>query len=295
MGTLIQDVPVTKVVDGDTLNVLIDGQPVKLRLTCIDTEESLSSSNKPVTEAGKAASELAKRYFVNADGSFAHIDIEFDTNDPVEVCMFKHLDNYGRLLCYVHKDGENFSLKLIREGWSPYFNKYGRSRVYHEEFAQAEAAAQADNLPIWNPSVPNRGDYVSLIAWWSLRDSIIQDYRHFGLDSGAMSVRLDYVAIRQAAEAGRSATVLCDLQADLQPWTDGSLLVYAGSPQHKFNLWIPDATDESNEALIRLLERRYAGTGRRNYVYVSGLLSLYKGTPQFILSDIHQLSDFPPG
>lgn len=295
MGTRILNATIIKVVDGDTLNVLIDNTEVKLRLTCIDTEESLNTSTKPVTEAGKMASAMAKQYFVNADGSFAQVDIEFDTNDPVDVCMFKHLDNYGRLLCFVHKGSENFNLKLIREGWSPYFVKYGRAREYHQAFTRAEAAAQADNLMIWNPSVPNRGDYVNLIAWWSQRASIVEDYRRFGLDAGALSVRLDYQTVLTAAAADQFATVLCDLQSDVQPRTGGGAVVYAGSPEHKFNLWIPNAEDESNEALLRLIERRYTGTGRRNYVYVSGNLSLYNGVPQFVLSQISQLSDFPPG
>jgi len=33
------------------------------------------------------------------------VDIKFDTNDPVKVCLRKHLDNYGRLHCYVYKSG----------------------------------------------------------------------------------------------------------------------------------------------------------------------------------------------
>jgi micrococcal nuclease len=34
--------------------------------------------------------------------------------------------------------GENLSLAVVRAGRSPYFTKYGRSRLYHAEFLEAE-------------------------------------------------------------------------------------------------------------------------------------------------------------
>ena len=40
MGTRIQNLKVTKVVDGDTIKVLIEGEEESLRLICVDTEES---------------------------------------------------------------------------------------------------------------------------------------------------------------------------------------------------------------------------------------------------------------
>ena len=92
------------------------------------------------------------------------IDLEFDTNDPVEVCLRKHRGNYGRLICYVYKAGEqeNSNLRIVREGWSPHFVKYGRSRLYHPQFMEAEAQAQSQGLAIWNPETNaggNRRDY----------------------------------------------------------------------------------------------------------------------------------------
>ena len=40
MGTRINNLQVTKVVDGDTIKVLLDGKEEPLRLTNVDTEES---------------------------------------------------------------------------------------------------------------------------------------------------------------------------------------------------------------------------------------------------------------
>lgn len=300
MGTRINGLKLTKVVDGDTVKVEIEGQQESLRLICIDTEESHAGGSKPVTNAGKEASQLAKGYFgCDEQGlpqSDVRVDIEFDTSDPEHVCLQRHRGNYGRLLCYVHKNGENYNLKTVREGWSPYFVKYGRSRLYHEAFLAAEAAAQSTALMIWDPETNAGGasrDYGALIPWWNLRDSVVVDYRDKGLQAGVLSVRLDYADIEATANNENRVTVLCDLQGGINRWPGDGALIFAGSPTHKFNLWIPDRADDPAQAILRLIEKRYAGHGR-GYVYVSGQASLHSGKPQIVLTDIAQLSDIPP-
>lgn len=296
MATTIQNLQITQVVDGDTIKVAINGKTESLRLICVDTEESYSHTSKPVTVAGKAASEMAKQYFATADGGLAKVDIEFDTDDPVEIALEKHRDNYGRLLCYVHKDAENYNLKLIKEGWSPYFMKYGRSRLYHRQMTEAESAAKAYNLMIWNPmtnaKIPSR-NYANLLPWWSMRGSIVEEFRLSEATAGALSVRLDYPKILAASEKAKSITIFCDLQAGINKWIGGNALIYAGSVYHKLDLWIPDVETCEMAPLKRLIENRYAGQGR-GYVYISGKIELYKSKPQIILKKIQQLSDFPP-
>lgn len=296
MGTKIQNLQITKVVDGDTLKVTLNGVEESLRLTDVDTEESWPGGDKPVTQAGLLASSMAKSYFAAPSGALAMIDIEFDTFDPVEVCLTKHRDNYGRLLCYVHKGGENYSLKLVREGWSPYFVKYGRSRAYHTELTQAEAEAQAFNRVIWDPATNQGGpsrNYDLLIPWWYMRAQQVDDYRSRGDDSGVLDVRLNYTEILIAAKAGNQATIFCDLQGGINKWLNGGALIYAGSEYHKFNLWIPDANSAAMAPLLRLLEKRYVGE-RRGYVYVSGKVEMYSNKPEIVLTDVTQLGDFPP-
>lgn len=305
-GTIIKNLKLTKVIDGDTVKILLDNKEESIRFACLDTEESQHGSDKPVTNAGILASKWAKAYFgANEQGMPAgdmRVDIEFDTNDPVQVCLRKHRDNYGRLLCYIYKSGtaENSNLKIVQEGWSPYFVKYGRSRLYHIQFMEAEAHAQGLGLAIWNPATNaggNRRDYAMLIPWWHMRDSVVQDYRLFGLQAGALSVRTEYDAIVEAAKAGNQITVLCDLQSGINKWTGGGALIYAGSVFQKFNLWIPDKDSPAAQALLRLIENRYGKQGR-NYVYVSGEASLYpsneQGKPQMVITGVEQLKDFPP-
>ncbi|MGB3265018.1 MAG: thermonuclease family protein [Microcoleus sp.] len=296
MATRIQNLQVTKVVDGDSIKISLNGKTESLRLICVDTEESHSGGTKPVTVAGKAASEMAKQYFATAEGGLAKIDIEFDTDDSIEIAVEKHRDNYGRLLCYVHKDGENYNLKLIAEGWSPYFLKYGRSRLYHRQMTEAESAAKAYNLMIWNPitnaRIPCR-NYANLLPWWSMRGSIVEDFRLAEATAGALSVRLDYPKILAAAETAKPITIFCDLQAGINKWIGSHAVIYAGSSYHKLDLWIPNAETDEMAPLKRLIEKRYAGRGR-GYVYVSGRVEQYKGKPQIVLNNLKQFSDFPP-
>lgn len=131
-----------------------------------------------------------------------------------------------------------------------------------------------------------------------MRDSIIQDYRHYGIQAGVKSVRLDYDDIVNAAKAKSNITVICDLQSGVNKWSGDGALIYAGSLQHKFNLWVPDRDSEPSQAILNLIETRYSGRGR-SYVYVSGVSSLYpqseNGKPQIVLTDVRQLSDIPPG
>jgi len=296
MATRIQNLQITKVVDGDTVKVDIDGKNESLRLICVDTEESYSGGSKPVTVAGKEASEMAKQYFATEDGGLAKVDIEFDTDDPVEIAVEKYRDNYGRLLCYVHKGEENYNLKLIQEGWSPYFLKYGRSRLYHRPMTEAEAIAKAYNLVIWNPNtnakVPSR-NYGHLLPWWSMRGSIVEEFRLSQATGGSFSLRLDYPKILAASETAQSITIFCDLQGGINKLIGNNALIHAGSVYHKLDLWIPDFESDKMTPLRQLINKHYAGLGR-GYVYVSGKVEEYKGKPQIVLKDIKQLSDFPP-
>ena len=304
-GTKIEGLKLSKVVDGDTIKVELDDGVESLRLICLDTEESWPGGSKPVTNAGKLASKWAKDYFGADDDGFPTaevlVDVEFDTNDPVNLCLKKHRGNYGRLICYVYKGGENYNLKAVEQGWSPYFVKYGRSRLHHEIIMAAEAQAQSENLAIWDPETNaggNKRDYGRLIPWWHLRDSVVEDYRKFGIQAGAKSVRVDYAQILEAASQKSNLTVFCDLQGGINKWTHSGALIYAGSPHHKFNLWIPDPESTAAVAIINLIEKRYSGYGR-GYVYVAGQASLWPpsagGKPQIVLTDKNQLSDLPPG
>ncbi|MCI0400539.1 MAG: thermonuclease family protein [Gammaproteobacteria bacterium] len=304
MGTRIENLQVIKVADGDTISVRLSNKNESLRLVCVDTEEKSGSPKLPHTKAGQLATDMARLYFSAVGGGLVKVDLEFDTDDAEEVCLVKHRDNFGRLLCYVHKTTDNFNLKLIQEGWSPYFTKYGRSRVYQQEFTEAEASAQAGNLIIWNPMTNSGGgarNYTALIPWWGLRDSIVQDYRLLGPAANVISVRLDYQKILKASETGATLTILCDLQDGITRRVGDAALIKAGSDVHRFNLWLPDTTTDDGIAIINLIQKRYIASkqgvediGGRGYAYVTGRIEQHRGIPQIVLDNHNQITDFPP-
>lgn len=306
MGTRLEHVQVISVTDGDTLRVLLQGEERSLRVACADTEESRPGGSKPATRLGLETTAMARAHFTLPDGTLAAVTVEFDTDDPLDICLVKHLDNHGRLLAYVHQNGENYLHKLVREGWSPYFTKYGRSRLLHGDLLKAEAAAQADGLRVWNTGRSDRRPYERLVPWWSLRDTVLQEYRQFMEtqdaqgqgDSSVLSVRLDYDDIRAIAERGEQVTVLVDVQSPARPTASGGVFLEVSSRKRPFSLWLPDADEAEALRILRLIGTRYLADGvryGRGYVYVSGALSTYRDAPQLELQTLSQLSDVPPG
>jgi micrococcal nuclease len=77
------------------------------------------------------------------------------------------------------------------EGWSPYFVKYGRSRLYDGPFMSAEAEAQAHDRVIWDPDFNGAAalrEYDTLLPWWWFRAAIVEDYRHVARPEEVLSV-----------------------------------------------------------------------------------------------------------
>ena len=118
---------VTHVTDGDTLNVRCAGRKERVRLLQIDTPEREDALYE---EAGAALeSRIAGR----------RVELELGPEER---------DDHGRLLAYVFVAGENLNLAMIRDGWSPYFDRYGAG-AYPREFAEAEREARAAGRGIW--------------------------------------------------------------------------------------------------------------------------------------------------
>jgi micrococcal nuclease len=125
---------VTHVTDGDTLNVRCGARKERVRMLQIDTPER----GEPLyEEAGDALEAL-----------IAGRSIELERG-PEE------RDAHGRVLAYVYVDGENLNLSMIRDGWSPYFDRYGAG-AYPREFRDAERAAREAGMGIW-ASAPGTG------------------------------------------------------------------------------------------------------------------------------------------
>ena len=127
---------VVKVVDGDTIDVVIDDKTERLRLIGINTPET-ADPRKPVECFGREASNRAKELL---DGKKVSLE-----SDPLQ----GERDKYGRLLRYVFlENGSNFNLKMIEDGYA-YEYTYDGSYKYQQEFKLAQKKAEENKTGLW--------------------------------------------------------------------------------------------------------------------------------------------------
>lgn len=308
-GTSVQ-VRLERVVDGDTIRVFApsSSKAESVRILCLDTEESYTFSTKPVTPWGKAAKAFAQSFFAGVEV----VTLEFEDNRPLEECFSLLRDNYGRLLVHVWKDNADFSEVMIRKGFSPYFIKYGHATFssHRSRYIAAERQAQADNLGVWDQLTVNGAiinNYQALNAWWSLRAAAVDEFRTYrALDDKLLDSRLHYPTIVKLATARKPATVFVDAK-ELNYVKGKHTIVDVGSTAKPFKIVIPPASEEpdsmsdsskmSDVRAINVLRNRYIADGinapRRGYFFVTGMLTLYYGHPQMIVTSADAISDAP--
>ena len=131
---------VTKVSDGDTLHVELDGQDERVRLIGVDTPEVEWYGDEAECFGSEAGLYARRRLTGRAVG------LVFDV---------ARYDRYGRLLAYVYLGRELFNLTLVREG-------YARADPVRPDtkmagtFAEAESMARAAGVGLWS-SCPSPG------------------------------------------------------------------------------------------------------------------------------------------
>jgi endonuclease YncB( thermonuclease family) len=134
--TLTSNATMLGVVDGDTIDVTIDGRSERVRLIGIDTPET-KKANVPVQCYGPEAT------------TFTESLLPADTDLHLERDVVAR-DDYGRMLAYVYvaSDGSFVNLKIIRQGFARPLTI--RPNVAHaDEFVRAARSAEADNIGLW--------------------------------------------------------------------------------------------------------------------------------------------------
>ncbi len=127
---------VTKVTDGDTIHVLIEGNDDIVRLIGINTPETVDP-RRDVECFGKEASVRMKEI---AAGKI--VRLEYDDSQSLR-------DTYGRLLAYVYlEDGQMINRKMIAEGYA-YEYTYLTPYLYQKEFRQLQRLAQSSKRGLW--------------------------------------------------------------------------------------------------------------------------------------------------
>jgi len=130
-----------KVVDGDTLTVLFNGEKAKVRLIGIDTPESVHSDAGKNTEIGNIASDYTKALLSDTK----YVYLEFDED------MY---DTFDRLLAYVYIDEavtsarQSLNYHLANEGYAK--NKeYPPNVKYAALFKDAFEDAKEKSKGLW--------------------------------------------------------------------------------------------------------------------------------------------------
>ena len=127
---------VVRVVDGDTIEVEIEGQTHKVRYIGIDTPETVDP-RRPVGCFGEEAS-AANEALV--EGRI--VGLEEDVSDT---------DSFGRLLRYVWLNSQEMvNAILVREGYAQ-ASAYPPDVRYQELFDGLEAAARSAERGLWGP------------------------------------------------------------------------------------------------------------------------------------------------
>jgi len=266
------------VIEADILRVRLEDRAQCIRLMDVDAEPSRPRGAKAATALGRQALEWARRHFADA----AQIELESPEDDA-------WLSNSGKSLWYVHVNGENYNCRLVREGWSPVFEKYGHPLIHRPEMERSEQWARLEGRGVWG-GLGGRGDYQALKSYWQLRAGQVEGFRHArAMGEDVLDCRLHYADVAARARSGMAGCVFGDL-ARLYEMGDGSVLIRVGSPQRSFVAYFAEPRRE----LAHFLEREYMGFGKPNYVYLSGPLSMAGDHPQIVIERLEQISLRPP-
>lgn len=124
------------VIDGDTVDVIIDGREERIRLIGIDTPET-KKRDSPIECFGPEAS------------AFTELLLPVGTPVYIERDIVNR-DDYGRILGYVYRadDGIFVNYELMRQGFAQPLS-IPPNDAFAELFADAARAAEADNAGIW--------------------------------------------------------------------------------------------------------------------------------------------------
>jgi micrococcal nuclease len=135
---------VTRIVDGDTIEVRFHGRIETIRLIGVDTPETVHPS-RPVECFGAAASNFTARTLQDKA-----VGLEFDV---------ERTDRYGRTLAYVWSDGRLFNRVLVARGFAQVAT-YPPNVKYVDVFLKAQKHARDNGRGLWG-SCQDDGDSVS--------------------------------------------------------------------------------------------------------------------------------------
>jgi len=297
---VVGEFSISKVIDGDTFK--FEGLENSARLLGIDTEETFKTQDaelksyeislnwesyynnekgvekmpaKPNSPFGFETYKWAKDFF--NDVKVVRLERD-DTN--------RTLDIFNRHLVYViaEKNGKeiNYNVECVRQGFSPYYNKYGNSKRFHTEFLEAQTYAMNNKLGIWSPDIKHYPDYEERIQWWNKRAEQIENFEAKYSDKENyfnISDNVDFSLLEE--NLGNEITVFGSI-SDILDKKFPYLLRMPHTKEQTFELVI----FEENKSLIDELNFEDL---KNYYIYASGKLGKYKDKYQIVLNDKSQI------
>jgi micrococcal nuclease len=156
-----------KVVDGDTLDVLVDGRKRRIRLIGVDTSE-LHESDKLIRDAKRSSCTEAELQELGAQATQFVLRL-LSPGDSVRLeYSHRRYDDYQRILAFVWlPDGRLLNELLLCEGYAQALLHYVFRSDYRVRFQQCGQQAQAASKGLWSagcwtaarssqPTVPQR-------------------------------------------------------------------------------------------------------------------------------------------
>ena len=129
----LQQALVVRVVDGDTIDVLIGGEELRLRYIGIDTPETVDP-RRPVGCFGKEASARNRELVAGKT-----VGLEKDVSET---------DRFGRLLRYVWLGGRMVNARLVEEGYAS-ASTFPPDVRHAELFAALQSEAREQGRGLW--------------------------------------------------------------------------------------------------------------------------------------------------
>ncbi len=135
-GVLTANATLVGVVDGDTIDVTVDGVDERVRLIGIDTPET-KKPDSPVECFGPEATSFTESLL--PEGTSLHLERDVEARDQ-----------YGRLLAYAYVAGSGLfvNLEIVRHGYATTLT-IPPNVAHADDFVEAARAAEASNLGLW--------------------------------------------------------------------------------------------------------------------------------------------------
>jgi endonuclease YncB( thermonuclease family) len=292
---------VKKVIDGDTFK--FEGLDKSTRLLGLDTEETFKnddaemiindissywpeyyaskkdSSGKPAkieSPFGYKTMLWTKELFKDV----VKVRIEFDDDTRV-------IDMFGRYLVYIiaiREDGTefNYNIECIKQGYSPYFSKYGYVKRFDKEFRKAQEYALKNKLGIWSGKELSYPDYDERLSWWDERAEQIKKFENEKAGISGYYSMLDINDFRELKKhVNDSVTVFGTISTVLRE-KNPNIAKFVIDDYNQLELVF-------FEKSFHIIDDLKLDNPKDYYIYVSGKLTEYNGQPQIIIDDSSQI------